>query len=180
MAGARPVPVDPSTSTLSGIETTGEGSIAAWSRRGFLIVLALFVIAGLLGFLGVRTSTARTEMAGWSLTVEHATTARTGLDVPWQVTVNHPGGFGQELTLAVTGDYFEIFESQGFDPEPSDETRDGHTLYLTFQAPPGDTFVVAYDAYVQPSAQAGRDGTVAVMVDGEPVAATDFRTRLLP
>ena len=172
--------MDTPISTLSGIETTGQGRVAVWCRRGFVSVLLLFVLAGLLGLLGVRTGTARSEIAGWSVAVEHAAVARSGLDVPWQVTVTHPGGFGDELTLAVTGDYFEIFESQGFDPEPADETRDGGTLYLTFQAPPGDTFVLAYDAYVQPSAQLGRDGSVAVLVDGERVAATDFRTRLLP
>lgn len=172
--------MDVSPSTLSGVETTARGGLAIWGRRGFLLLLLLFVVAGLLGFLGVRTSTAHTEADGWTVAVEHATVARAGLDVPWQVTVTHPGGFGKELTLAVTGDYFDIFETQGFSPEPSDETRDGQTLYLTFQAPPGDTFVVAYDAYIQPSAQTGRDGTVAVMVDGDRVATTDFRTRLLP
>lgn len=51
---------------------------------------------------------------------------------------------------------------------------------MTFTAPPGDTFVLAYDAYIQPSAQIGRDGTLAVMVDGDRVAAAEFRTRLLP
>jgi hypothetical protein len=175
------MPVDTPTSTLSGIETTTpQGGLAVWGRRAFLLLLLCFILAGLLGLLGVRTSTARTEMDGWTVSVEHAAIARSGLDVPWQVTVTHPGGFGKELTLAVTGDYFDIFESQGFDPEPSDETSDGQTLYLTFQAPAGDTFVLSYDAYVQPSAQIGRDGTVAVLVDGERVAATDFRTRLLP
>lgn len=172
--------MDATTSTLSDLETSSPRHLAAWLRRLFLLALLLFVLAGLFGLLGVRTTTASSDEAGWTLTVEHASIARAGLDVPWQVTVTHPDGFAKELTLAVTGDYFEIFESQGFDPEPSDETRDGQTLYLTFTAPPGDTFVVAYDAYVQPSAQTGRDGTVAVMVDGERVAATDFRTRLLP
>ena len=172
--------MDAATSTLSDIETTSPRRVSAWLRRAFLLALLLFVLAGLLGLLGVRTTTARSSEAGWSLSVEHAAVARAGLDVPWQVTVTHPGGFGKELTLAVTGDYFDIFESQGFDPEPSDETRDAQTLYLTFPAPPGETFVLAFDAYIQPSAQAGREGTVAVMVDGDRVAATDFRTRLLP
>lgn len=172
--------MDAASSTLTGIETTSLRRRAAWLRRLFLLALLLFVLAGASGLLGVRTTTARSSEAGWSLSVEHASIARPGLDAPWQVTVTHPGGFGKELTLAVTGDYFEIFESQGFDPEPTEETRDAQTLYLTFAAPPGDTFVLAYDAYIQPSAQIGRDGTLAVMVDGDRVAATEFRTRLLP
>ena len=103
-----------------------------------------------------------------------------GLDVPWRVTIHHPGGFGKELTLAVTGDYFDVYEEQGFRPEPAETTRDGDTLFLTFTAPLGDTFVVDYDAYVQPSAQRGRDGSISVMDGGDRVATVDFDTRLLP
>jgi len=39
--------------------------------------------------------------------------------------VTHPGGLGKEVTLAISGDYLNIFETQGFHPTPSDETRDG-------------------------------------------------------
>ena len=82
--------------------------------------------------------------------------------------------------LAVTADYFDIYETQGFFPEPDSQTRDGRTLYLTFTAPPGDTLVVSYDAYIQPSSQVGRDGTLAVREDGRDVASVDFATWLAP
>ena len=39
---------------------------------------------------------------------------------------------------------------------------------------------MAYDAYIQPAAQRGRDGTLAVLTDGREVARVSFRTRLLP
>jgi hypothetical protein len=172
--------VDVSPSTLDGIETRGEGRLATWSRRGFLVVLLVFVLAGLGGLLGVRTATETDDANGYRLSLHHATTARAGLDVPWQVTVTLEGGFGKDVSLAVTGDYFDIYETQGFTPEPSDATRDGDTLYLTFAAPPGDTFVVSYDAYIQPSSQVGRDGTLSVLEDGSPVASVDFDTLLLP
>jgi len=101
--------------------------------------------------------------------------------VPFVITVRHAGGLGKQVTLAVTGGYFDIFETQAFHPEPSDESRDGHTLYLTFEAPPqGDTFTVAYDAYIQPAAQVGRSATVGVVDEGRQVAVVDVRTRLLP
>ena len=80
----------------------------------------------------------------------------------------------------MTGDYFNIFETQGFHPEPADETRDAHTLYLTFTAPPGDTFVVDFDAYIQPSSQRGRSARVSVMEGDTPVVSVDIDTRLLP
>ena len=90
----------------------------------FLGVMLCLVLAGLLGLVGVRTAKTSTEREGpWSVTVEHATVARAGLDAQWEVTVTRDGGFGAELVLAVTGDYFDIFETQGFSPEPSDSTR---------------------------------------------------------
>ena len=54
------------------------------------------------------------------------------------------------------------------------------TLYLTFDTPPADTFVLAYDAYIQPASQVGRSGTVAVVEDGRQVGSLDFQTTLLP
>src|SRR3954453_3010996 len=166
--------------TIENLETRAQGAAAIWSRRGFLVLLLVFVLAGAAGLLGVRTATDSAAGDGWTLELDHATTARAGLDVPWQVPVTPPGGFGKDLTLAVTGDYFDIFETQGFHPDPSDSTRNGDTLYLTFAAPPGDTFVVAYDAYIQPASQVGRGGSVSVMTDGRRVATVDFETTLLP
>jgi hypothetical protein len=142
--------------------------------------LAVVVAASLAGLLGVHTGTATAERDGYTMTLRYPTIARAGLDVEWQVTVTHPGGFGKELTLAVTGDYFDIFETQGFHPQPSDETRDAHTLYLTFTAPPGDTFVLYYDAYIQPASQQGKSARVALMSQGAPAVWIDYRTRLVP
>ena len=167
-------------STIEGLETPGEGVLAVWSRRAFLTVLLVFVLAGLAGFLGVRTATERDQAAGYTLELRHAATARAGLDVPWEVTVTREGGFDKELTLAVTGDYFDIYETQGFTPEPAESTRSEDTLFLTFTAPQGDTFVLAYDAYIQPSSQVGADGTLSVLEDGRPVASVDFDTMLWP
>jgi hypothetical protein len=153
---------------------------AAWARRATLAVLACVVAFGLSGLLGVHSSTATATRLGYTMTLDYPAVARAGLDVPWKVSVQHPGGFGKELTLAVTGDYFDIFETQAFHPEPAEETRDGDTLYLRFTAPPGDTFVVSYDAYIQPASQRGGGGTLSVLDGGVPVASVDFDTRLLP
>ena len=167
--------------TLSGIESRREGTIAAWGRRGVLAVLLVFVLAGGGGLLGVRTATGTAEGAGYALRVDHARVARAGLDVPWQVSVTREGGFEKTITLAVTGDYFDIYETQGFTPDPSTSRRDADTLYLTFDSPPGDTFTVSYDAYIQPSSQRGRAASVSV-VDAalEPVVTVDIDTVLLP
>ena len=168
-------------STLSGLETGLQERHGLWGRRVFLCLLLVVVLAGATGLLGVRTAMTSAHGAGYTLGVTYASTARAGLDVPWQVTISNPDGFGKEITVAVTGDYFDIFETQGFTPEPSTSVRDATTLYLTFDAPDGDVFTVDYDAYIQPSSQVGRDATVSV-VDPElrPLVSVDIDTRLLP
>lgn len=166
--------------TLEGLEHTREHRAGEWGRRVFVTALTLFVGAGLLGLLGVRASTATVEAGGYEVEVEHASIARAGLDVPWRVKVTREGGFDKELELAVTGRYFDIFETQGFSPTPSKETRDGDIWYLTFDTPDTDTFVLSYDAYIQPSSQQGAAGSLSVVESGVLVVTVPFRTRLLP
>jgi hypothetical protein len=168
-------------SSIEGLQTPAQDRVSVWSRRVVLTLILLLVLVGGIGQLGVRSTDASASSSGWSVKLRYAAVARAGLDVPWQVTVTHEGGFDGPVQLAVTGSYFDIFETQGFHPEPSDETRDGDTLYLSF-APPdsGDTLVIAYDAYIQPASQRGRRGEVSVVDHGSRVAAVDFRTRLLP
>jgi hypothetical protein len=185
-AGTEVVETQGGLSTLQsddGVPLAESGHTAAvWVRRGALTVLALVVALGLSTYLGVHTGTASADRGQWGLSLKYPQVARPGLDVRWQATVTHPGGFDQEVTLAVSGDYFDIFETQGFHPQPSDETRDGRMLYLTFSAPPGETFVVDFDTYVQPASQSGRSGTLAV-VDNRtltPLTSVDFRTRVMP
>jgi len=154
---------------------------SVWLRRATLVGLAAFVLASALTVFGVRTGTASSEGGGYRLSVEHPRVARAGLDVVWEVTVHRDSPLDRELELAVTGSYLDLFETQAFHPEPTESSRDGDTLYLTFATAPGsDTFVVAYDAYVQPAAQRGRDGRVALVVDGTAVVSTEFSTFLMP
>lgn len=168
------------SSTLTGVEGV-EPVRAVWGRRIVLAALAVFVLLGLTGYLGVHTTTASAEQDGYHLSLRYASVARAGLDVPFEVTLTSDTGFADTITLALTGDYLDIFETQGFHPDASSSVRNGQTLYLTFDSPGGDTFKLSYDAYIQPSSQQGRDGTLGVVTeDGKTVAAVSFRTRLLP
>lgn len=168
-------------STLADVGRRSAGAPGVWGRRAFLLVLAVVLLAGVTGLLGVRSTTSSASAGGYELSVRHAAVARAGLDVPWEVTVERAGGFDEQLLLAVTGDYFDIYETQGFLPEPARTTRDADTLYLTFDAPEGEIFHLSYDAYIQPSSQQGRDGSVSVLVTGgQPAVTVDFDTRLLP
>jgi hypothetical protein len=172
--------VDVPVSTLEGITADRKALLAAWGRRLFLLLVFLLVVAGLCGFLGVRDATASASGGGYGLSLHYPRIARAGLDVPWEATVTHEGGFSGPIVLEVTGDYFEIFESQGVSPEPSKETQDGTWWRLTFDPPAGDTFVLTFDIYVQPASQIGRGGTLRVLDGGVPAASLDFHTFLLP
>ena len=174
---------DHGTATLEGLEGRAGGTAALWLRRGFVAVLALGLVAALLGLLGDRTErvTATSADGRWTLSLLHARLARAGLDVPGEVTVTQRGGFDGPVVLGVTGTYLDIYETQGFHPEPSASYRDGETLFLEFDPPPsGEVLVVAYDAYVQPASRQGSSGTLAVRSGDQVLVSLDFSTGLLP
>jgi hypothetical protein len=167
-------------STLGDVRPVERGPRPTVVRRLLVALLTAIVLAGAAGLFGVRSSEATASAAGWTVSVTYATIARAGLDVPWKVTVRREGGFTGPITLAVTADYFDIYESQGLDPEPSSETSDGERLLWTFDPPPGDELAVDFDAYIQPSSQLGASGEVTVLDGGAEVVTVPFRTWLVP
>lgn len=167
-------------STLDDVRPAAAGPRSALVRRAATGLLLVVVLAGAAGLLGVRTSTTSATGGGYTVSVEYAWVARAGLDVPWTVTVERPGGFSGPVTLAVTREYFAIYEEQGLDPEPATQTADAEHLYWTFDPPPGDVLTVDFDAYVQPSSQWGASGEVAVLDGGAPAVVVGFATGLVP
>jgi hypothetical protein len=172
-------------STIDGI-TAHEGSrISRWASRAFIVVLLLVCIAGGGGLLGGHTSRAAVAGGGYDLFLSYPGTARPGLDTLWELKVVHKGGFKGQLTVAVTATYFDLFETQGFYPTPSETTRDGEFVYLKFTPPPkGDTFVVMFDAYLQPYVAPtnllANDAAVALISHGKQVAAINYSTFVFP
>lgn len=167
------------TSTLDRLgESISPGTL--WARRCGVALLALGILGGVLGFLGVTTREVSAESGGYELEVNYPRVARAGLDTPWQLRITKAGGLPDEVEVAITGEYTDIFESQGIWPEASEMTRDGERLLLTFTAPEGDTLVVDFDLYVQFSSQVGRDATVSVVEDGQDVVSVAYTTTLLP
>jgi hypothetical protein len=143
-------------------------------------VIALVVLVGATGFLGVHAGTRTASADGYTLSVVYPRVARAGLDVPWRATVHHAGGFDRDVTIAISSHYFDIFETQGFHPNPTDESATPDFYYLTFTKPPGDTLEVSYDAYIQPGAQLGRSAKTVVLIDNVEVVRVDYRTWLVP
>jgi hypothetical protein len=184
-SGSRPTGASrsPGGSTLADVAGPEAARRGRPWRLGAIALLAVLVLLGAVGAFGVRARTTTATRAGYRLTVTYPWVARAGLDVPWHVEVRRDGGFaGQKVvTLAVTARYFDIFETQGFHPEPASETRDRRDLFLSFTVPPsGDVLEVDFDTYVQPSAQLGRRARVAVVQSGAEQVAVGFRTWLTP
>jgi hypothetical protein len=149
-------------------------------RRIAIGLITLVVLVGATGFLGVHARTVNANANGYSLTVVYPQVARAGLDVPWRATVHHAGGFSSDITLAVSSHYFDIFETQGFHPNPSAESATPEYYYLTFSRPPGDTLEVSYDAYIQPGSQLGRHANTAVLINNVEMVRVGYRTWLVP
>lgn len=143
--------------------------------------MALVVILGATGFLGVKARTVHASGGGYYMTLTYPQIARPGLDIPWRLTVHHPGGFKGDITVAVSNRYWDIFEFQGLHPSPSDETANSDFVYLTFSPPPsGDSFSVSLDTYIQPSSQVGRSATTKLMIAGSTMAEVHYKTWLVP
>jgi hypothetical protein len=170
----------PPESTTADVRRPEAGPRDVRVRTALVVLLVVIVVAAAAGLLGVRSTTATSSAGGYTLSLEYAWVARAGLDVPWTLEVHRDGGFPGPVQVAVTADYFDIYESQGLDPEPSTETADADTLYWTFDPPPGDDLSVDFDAYIQPASQWGASGTAAVLDGGRPVVSVDFTTALVP
>lgn len=154
---------------------------ARTTRRVFTVVLSLFLLAGLLGLLGVRTGTVSTEGGGYELEVRYAKVARPGLSVPWAVTIRRPGGFDGPVTLATNSTYFDLLDENSFDPDPESTTSDGERLIWEFEPPEdGDTMEVSLDTRVGPNIQLGTSGTTEILEDGQPVASVTYKTWIMP
>lgn len=167
-------------STLYDVTTADEGRAPVWGRRVGVALLVVIVALGATGSFGVRSRSVHATTGGYTLQVTYPQVARAGLDVPFRTTVHHSGGFDAELTIAISSDYFRMFETQGFYPDADSVTNDGQFVYLTFSRPDSEDFVLEYDAYIQPAAQLGKSATVQVIVGHTVVVESHLRTWLLP
>ena len=149
-------------------------------RRAFMSLVAAVVLLGLAGWLGVRSSTVTAAGGGYELTVTYAQIARPGLAAPWSLEVRRPGGFDGPITISTTSSYLDMFDENGFDPEPSTMTATAEQVIWEFEAPPGDVLSVSLDARIEPGVHSAKLGETSILEDGEPVATARFKTWIAP
>jgi hypothetical protein len=153
---------------------------ARTARRLFMVAVLAFLVVGLTGRLGVLTRTTTAQGGGYELTVTYGHVSRGGLATPWSFEVHHPGGFDGPITVSTTSAYLDLFDENGFDPQPSSATATPDAVIWEFDPPEGDTLGVSLDARIEPAAQWGRTGETAVLVDGKPVVTAKYKTWVLP
>ena len=169
-------------STFEGVRTARENRRGVIARRVALALMTLAVIVGATGLLGVKARTVHASGLGYSMTLTYPQVARSGLDIPWRLTVHAPpSGFPKQIVIAVSNRWWDIIEFQGIHPSPSDETATPKFVYLTYTPPSGsDTFSMSIDTYIQPSSQLGRQATVQLIADGTVMTQLHYKTWLVP
>lgn len=135
---------------------------------------------GLLEVWGVDTATVAAKGPGATeLEVRYATVTRPALATPLEIVVTRPGGFDDDVELAVDVDYLELFDLNGVIPGPNAERSDDGRVIWTFDAPEGDTLRVVYEARIEPGVQLEeRRGVVSLLEAGEVVATVRFSTKV--
>jgi hypothetical protein len=147
---------------------------------GLMLVVALDAFEGN-AFLGVDSTTERASAGDLDLAVTYGVVSRPALATPFDIEVHRPGGFDGPVRVAVDQEYLRMWDENGLTPAPSAETVMGPWLVWEFDPPIGDTLLVTYDGRIEPAAQNGRSGAVAVLDEGDlPVVQIDFTTRVWP
>ncbi|HEY4608613.1 MAG TPA: hypothetical protein VIH06_05395 [Ilumatobacteraceae bacterium] len=151
-------------------------------------VLCLVVLAAVLEtatgapLYGVDTGTVSVSNETAKLEVEYPKATRGQLVSSLRITAERPGGFDGPVVLAISSDYLDPFLNQGPTPEPSSETADDSDVVMTFDAPPGDTFVVDWNLTAEPIGKFTTvSARVALLDDNQnALASVNFDTKLRP
>lgn len=149
-------------------------------RRTALTLLGAFVLLGMAGVFGSRSGTASASAGGYSIDVTYPAMTRPGLAVRWSVEISRPGGLGDELVLATTSAYFDLFDFNQFYPQPAEETSNSRVTIWTFDTPDADAMRITLDGRLEPARQNGADAVTSILVDGKSVVSVRYRTRVMP
>ena len=145
-----------------------------WRRVG-TVVLALFVLAGAVGLLGVKSGSAKAEANGVQLSMEYTAITRAGMSTPFRVEVRQDEPFDGPIVIAVSRELFDKFDFQNFYPNPSAETSDADFVEYEFDEPDGSVFVWNFDVRTGPNQVLSwatyttqvRDSAGAVLVEAD-------------
>jgi hypothetical protein len=167
------------STTPDGIELPRHGvsrrSVFAWLRRGFLALIALFVILALLDVFGQRPRTSAAVASEATLRVEAPTRVRGGLFFEGRFTIEARTAL-RHATLVLGEGWTNQLSINTIEPAPAGEASRNGLLALDFgPVEPGDRLVVHLQFQVNP-ASLGRRSQDVTLLDGDEVLASVDRT----
>ena len=172
--------------TTSSTEVSELSGTDRWERAIRVIakgLLGVLLLAGGMGLLGVRSTSADASLNGYILEVTHAATTRPGLASPFEVRVATEDGshLPATLTIRLESSYLAMFDENGLHPDPVSSFRTDRWTWWTFEIPDGAGEIsVNFDAKLEPSVQSGRSSTVALEIAGAEMVAVHFETGVMP
>jgi hypothetical protein len=152
-------------------------------RRAFVVALTAFVVAGAVGWLGVRTSQVRAEDDGLALVVTYPKVARPGLGIAWRVEITSATGFDGPVELTVPTGWLQRLDFMDQTPAPDGQESDGATTTFRWDSVEGTELLVVWDVRIEPGTFGWHDVDVQVETevgDGARVVAARFRSWILP
>lgn len=144
-----------------------------------ITVLSAFVLAALTQQLGMRTDTVSGTSGDLTVTITYADRGRGALAAAFKIDVVRPDGFDGEIEVRTSQTYLEIFDDNGFEPDPDSTTTDGGSVVWTFDPPPGSELNIILDARIEPGVFGRERGTTTVSV-GDDVVTLDYTTWVAP
>ena len=150
---------------------------------GILSALMFLGVTDTLGWTsayGVSSAVVEVSSAGRTLRVRYPEVTRPALASPFDITVVDPDGFDEPVRLRLNRDFFQLWDENGWYPEPSSERSQGEWIEIEFDPPSGDELRVSFDARIEPAVQSGRAGEVALMDGTEAVVTARFDVAVRP
>lgn len=175
----------------SSTSTIPDGGTNLSSRRtGYALTTALLSILmavvavdaiGSTAILGVDSATVEASGGGVDLAVTYGEVSRPALATPFDIEVRKEEGFDGPVRIAVDQEYLRLWDANAVVPAPAAETVMGPWVVWEVDPPVGDVLLVTYDARIEPAAQSGRSGAVAVLDEQDQILVeVSFTTRVLP
>lgn len=162
-------------------KSRGRGQIATALVLAVIMVIAVLDGVDVIDAVGVDDARVSARADDTTLEVRYPTVSRPALASPFEIIVTRQGGFeGQQIEVAVSTRFLMLWDVNGVIPSPAEESADSENTLWTFDPPDGDTLRIVYEARIEPAAQNGKTGRVAVLDDGAELVAVDFETRLRP
>ena len=174
----------PSTSTLPAETDLGPRRLGYTLTSVCLAaLLGLATVDGVTGVavFGVDSATIHASGAGVELAVTYGEVSRPAIATPFDIRVEQAEGFDGPVRIAVDQEYLRMWDENGLVPAPAEESIMGDWVVWEFEPPTGTSMLVSYDARIEPAAQEGRSGSVAVLDEDDRILVqVDFTTRLMP